>query len=63
MSFKKLVARANADGSSKMPRGVDIGSLREAVVGDEQRTSQQRRHLVQVMRHPELRFHRRSSRK
>ena len=56
VSFKKLVACANANCGGKMPCGVDIGSVREAIISNEQCASQQRWHLVQVMCHPELWF-------
>jgi hypothetical protein len=42
LSFKKLVACANANCGGKMPCSVDVGCLREAVISNEQRTSQQR---------------------
>jgi len=42
VSFKKLVACANANCGGKMPCSVDIGSVWEAIISNEQCTSQQR---------------------
>lgn len=59
-SFQKFITGPNTDCCSEMPCSMYVWSSGEHVICDKKCTSQQRRHRMQVVCHPQLWFYQRS---